>query len=112
MEKREIKLTILAKRLAYREYDVRAFVDDVEYLNYEYSNCNSAFAAHTILRKVINEHPNALFTIKTNVNVLIGDIQTLETNTRALTRYLRETLEYNSSEIIKAEYAAFLNNQQ
>lgn len=112
MEKREIEFKILAKRVAYREYDVQAFVNGVEYLNYEYNDVNSAFAAHTMLRRLIHDHPSALITIKTNVNVLISDIQALETNNRALTRYLRETLEYNSSEIIKAEYTALLINQQ
>lgn len=112
MEKREIEFKILAKRVAYREYDVQAFVDGVEYLNYEYNDCNSAYAAHTMLRRLIHDHPSALITIKTNVNVLISDIQSLETNDRALTRYLRETLEYNGSEIIEAEYTALLINQQ
>lgn len=111
MEKREIEFKILAKRVAYREYDVQAFVDGVEYLNYEYNDCNSAFAAHTMLRRLIHENPNALITLKTNVNAIISDIQKLETHDRALTRYLRETLEYNGSEIIEAVYSALLINQ-
>lgn len=104
MEQQAIEFKILSKRLAHREYDVQAFVNDVEYLTYEYSNCNNAFAAHTVLRKLIFENPNAQIKLKTNVNTLLSDIRTLETNDRTLTRYLREVLDDCGSQLVSAEY--------
>ncbi|WP_336046764.1 hypothetical protein [Solibacillus ferritrahens] len=107
MEKREIEFKILSKRVAYREYDVQAFVNGDEYLTFEYNDCNSAFAAHTMLRRLIHDHPNALITLKTNVNAVLSDLRLLHENDRTLTRYLRETLDDSNSEITKAEYTAF-----
>ena len=100
---KEVK--ILSNRVGPRAYDISYTVDGVSQTR-EFSNCNNAFAAHTVLREIIYHNKNTRFNLKTNVTALIEDIKTLETNPRTLTRYLRTVIEESGSQIVSSVYEA------
>lgn len=102
-----LDVKIISKRVGDRAYKVTHSVGVGEESVREFSDCNNAYAAHTVLRDIIYYNPYSKISLKTNVNGLLDDVKSLDSNNRTLTRYLRETLERSQSEIIKAEFSAF-----
>lgn len=101
---KEVVLT--TNRIQARAYDVLFTIDSLEGEPREFSNVNNAFAAHTVLREIISQNRDSQIKLKTNVTALLIDIETLDTNPRTLTRYLRSVLESSNVQIISAEYVA------
>jgi len=101
---KEVKISTI--RIQPRAYDVTYTIDGQPCETREFSNCNNAFAAHTVLRDIIYRNQDSQINLKTNVSALLQDIQTLETNPRTLTRYLRSVLGVSNVQIVSAEYVA------
>lgn len=102
---KELKVKILTKRVGDRAYAVTSIVNDRELVR-EFSDCNSAYAVHVVLRNIVYSHPNSKIVFKTNANTVLDDIREMGSSTRPLTKYLRIALESNNSQIIEAVFSA------